>query len=259
MDNGWCWTIPMVEDNHHGYVFSSADCSEDEAAAEVRKRWPKIDHERVVRFRSGRHDRSWIGNVYAIGNAYAFVEPLESTGLMMIQRAISTLVRSFPIGPQSGAMRDFVNTTIARDWDRLRWFLAAHFKFNKRLDTPFWKRARAEVDVSGIQRALDLFAACGPLSLMPRAMRTNLNDLVGVHFYGLHGLDTILLGQQVPHASPAREPSAKWKKRQQIASDFAARGLSYAETLRAIDDHPEWLVQAIGHPAGWANSMAAYL
>ena len=83
---------------------------------------------------------SWVGNVYAIGNSYAFVEPLESTGLLMITRAITSLVRAFPIGADNAVMKRFVNTTVGRDWDRLRWFLAAHYKFNRRLDSRFWSR-----------------------------------------------------------------------------------------------------------------------
>ncbi len=259
MRSGWCWSIPTVENDHRGYVYSSAHCTDVEAATEVKKQWPNITNERIVRFRSGRHDRTWIGNVFAIGNAYGFVEPLESTGLMMIQRAITSLVRSFPIGPDSKVMRKFVNASTGRDWDRLRWFLAAHYKFNKRLDTPFWSQARAEVDVSGIQSALDLFRSQGPLSLLPRAMRTSLTDEVGVFFYGLHGLDTILLGQQVPHAPIKREPKAIWQKRQKIASDFARRGLRYADALRAIEAHPEWLTQVVDHPAGWVAKMSAFL
>lgn len=259
MESGWCWTIPIAENNHHGYVFSTAHCDEEKARAEVEKIWPKNDPGRVVRFRSGRHDRAWIGNVFALGNAYAFVEPLESTGLMMIQRAITALVRSFPIGPESKVMRTFVNETVANDWDRLKWFLAAHFKFNKRLDTPFWKDCRDKVDVSGLQQALDLFAAHGPLSLLPRAMRTSLNDRVGFLFYGLHGLDTILLGQQVPHPELKREPKAVWQKRHKIATDFARRGLRYADALKALDKHPEWLVQIVDAPGGWVQKMAQFL
>jgi tryptophan 7-halogenase len=259
MPAGWCWNIPMVEDDHHGYVYSSAHTSHDEAEAEVRRTWPDISNGRVVRFRSGRHDRPWIGNVYAIGNAYAFVEPLESTGLLMIMRAITSLVRAFPIGPQAQPMRDFVNKTTARDWDRLRWFLAAHYKFNERLDTPFWQDVRATCDVSGLQAALDLFQAYGPLSLLPRAMRTSLVEEAGIFFYGLHGLDTILLGQHVPHPKLDREPTAAWKKRQAAAIEFATRALPYPEALRAVDAHPEWLVQFVGLPQGWVQKMATFL
>lgn len=259
MNNGWCWTVPMIADNHHGYVFSSAHCSEDEAIEEVRKLHPDMTNARMLRFKSGRHERVWIGNVYAIGNAYAFVEPLESSGLMMIQRAINALVRAFPISPDSQVMRRFINGTIGRDWDRLRWFLASHFKFNRRLDTPFWQENREKVDVSGIQEALDVYETCGPLSLLPRAMRQSLNDQLGFLFFGLHGFDAILLGQKVPHKEIAREPKAVWSKRQKIASEFARRGLPYAKALVEIEKNPQWLAQVVEHPAGWVAKMAQFI
>src|SRR5690606_31258284 len=210
-------------------------------------------------FRSGRHERPWIGNVYAVGNAYAFVEPLESTGLMMIQRAICGLVRSFPIGPSSQTMRKYVNASIARHWDRLRWFLAAHYKFNQRLDTPFWRDVRENADITGLESALEMYRAHGPLSLLPRALQDSLEDDLGVFFYGLGGLDCILLGQKVPHRPVAIEPKAAWRSRQKLAQDFARRGLRYAEALRAIDKHPEWLEQVVGTPTGWVTKMAETL
>jgi tryptophan 7-halogenase len=259
MNAGWCWTIPMVDDNHHGYVYASSHCSDDEARAEVLTRWPSIDSERIIHFRSGRHDRPWIGNVFAIGNSYAFVEPLESTGLMMIQRAISALVYSFPIGPSSQTMRGFVNSSTARDWDRLRWFLAAHYKFNRRLDTAFWKDVRENADISGLERALAIFQSCGPLSLLPRALQKSLDEEVGVFFYGLAGLDCILLGQKVPHPTLTSEPLGVWRKRQKLAQDFARRGLRYPEALRAIEKRPELLEQVVTHPTGWVVRMSQLL
>jgi tryptophan halogenase len=259
MENGWCWNIPMVESDHLGYVFSSAYGSEDEALAEARRAWPDLTNERTIRFRSGRHERLWVGNVYAIGNAYAFVEPLESTGLLMTMRAITSLLRAFPMGKDPAVMKRFVNTTVGRDWDRLRWFLAAHYKFNKRLDSRFWRDVRANADVSGIQDALDLFAQCGPLSLLPRAVRASLNETAGVFFYGLAGLDCILLGQKVPHAPLEREPPKVWGARRQMAVEFARRGLPQAEALRATWDRPEWLYQLVDHPSSWVTKLLPYL
>lgn len=259
MESGWCWNIPMVSDDHLGYVYSSSFCGDDQAMAEAKAQWPELVNERVVRFRSGRHDRLWVGNVFAIGNAYAFVEPLESTGLLMITRAITSLVRAFPIGPDSTAMRRFVNESVGRDWDRLRWFLAAHYKFNRKLDSRFWTAVRADADVSGIEHALELFRTRGPLSLLPRAIRTSLNETAGIFFYGLHGLDNILMGQKVPHPELSREPSAAWKMRRQVAVEFTKRAMPQAEAQRAVREHPEWLKELVGHPAGWVSKMAVYL
>ena len=218
-----------------------------------------LTSERPIRFRSGRHDRMWVGNVYAVGNAYAFVEPLESTGLLMITRAITSLVRAFPIGPDHAVMKRFVNTTAARDWDRLRWFLSAHYKFNRRLDSPFWREVREGVDISGIEGALDIFKSCGPLSLLPRAIRTNLNETAGVFFYGLAGLDCILMGQKVPYPNLEREPTKTWRARQQTALQFARRALPQAEALRATWERPEWLRLLVDHPSGWVSKLEPYL
>ena len=259
MKNGWCWSIPMMESDHLGYVFSSAHCSEYDALAEARSLWPDLTNERVVQFRSGRHDRLWVGNVFAIGNAYAFVEPLESTGLLMITRAISSLVRAFPIERDNAVMKRFVNTSVGRDWDRLRWFLAAHYKFNRRLDSSFWQDARAGVDVSGIENALEIFKAMGPLSLLPRAIRASVLEEANIFFYGLAGLDCILLGQKVPFPKLAREPPKTWRERRQTALAFTQAALPQAEALRAVGENPRWLRELIDHPASWVPKSAIYL
>jgi tryptophan 7-halogenase len=259
MQSGWCWNIPMLESDHLGYVYSSAHCTDDEALAEARLAWPELTNERVVRFRSGRHERMWVGNVFAIGNAFGFVEPLESTGLLMITRAITSLVRAFPIGPESRVMKRFVNAAAGRDWDRLRWFLAAHYKYNQRLDSRFWCDVRADADVSGIADAVDLFKASGPLSLLPRAVRTSLTEATEIFFYGLAGLDCILMGQKVPYPQLEREPPRAWRTRQQAALEFARRGLPQAEALRATWERPDWLQQLVNHPSSWVKKLEPYL
>ena len=156
-------------------------------------------------------------------------------------------------------MKPFINETLGRDWDRLRWFLAAHYKFNQRIDSPFWKEVREKVDISGIQPAVDLFQAYGPLSLLPRAMRTSLNESMGIFFYGLHGLDCILMGQKVPYPKLEREPPADWKARRATVLEFARRAVSQADALKAVRDRPEWLKQLVEHPSGWVAKMAPYV
>jgi tryptophan halogenase len=264
MENGWCWNIPMVESDHLGYVYSSGHCSDDQALAEARRLWPDMTGERVIRFRSGRHARAWVGNVFAIGNAYGFVEPLESTGLVMITRAIGALLRALPAGwgggdPASGGcavMKRFVDKAIGHGWDQLRWFLATHYKYNRRLDSRFWREVRDGADVSGIKDTLDLFRTCGPLSLLPRAIRIDLPATTDIPFYGLSGLDCILLGQKVPYPALPREPSSTWRARRRTALDFARRAMPQADALRAAWERPGWLEQLVAHPSSWVPSMA---
>src|SRR6185436_5095512 len=80
MDSGWCWQIEHENFINRGYVYSSAFISDDAAREELLRKNPKVATvPRVVRFRSGRYERSWVGNVVAVGNAAGFVEPLEAT------------------------------------------------------------------------------------------------------------------------------------------------------------------------------------
>jgi tryptophan halogenase len=177
----------------------------------------------------------------------------------MTTRAITSLVRAFPLGADQAVMKRFVNTSVGNDWDRLRWFLAAHYKFNRRLDSPFWRDVREGVDVSGIEQALDIFRTSGPLSLLPRAIRASLTEAAGIFFYGLAALDCILLGQKVPHPPLEREPSKGWRARRQLALEFARRALPQAEALRTVRERPELLRQLVDHPSSWVTTIATYL
>ena len=254
MDCGWCWNIPMVEDDHLGYVFSSAFCTADEAAAEAKRVFPGMGEARLVKFRSGRHAEMWKGNVVGIGNAYGFVEPLESTGLLMICREIIALVDALPAGRRAGAIKARINERVGRTWDRLRWFLAVHYRFNHRLDTPFWQAARSATDVSGIQDAIDLFEEGGPLRLRSRDIRDGF--AAGVVF-GVAGFDCIMMGQGVPARLPDVDGDRQsWHRRHASALGLAHYALPQREALAALRERPDILDALINEPNGWVEGYA---
>ena len=167
LNHGWLWNTPMRHEDHLGYVFSSSHCSDDEALRELEMHCSKVVSARVVKFRTGRYDRSWSGNVVAVGNAYAFIEPLESTGLHMILMQLKAIAAMLGKQPVTDEMIGRYNRRIAAKWDHLRWFVAMHFRFNGKLDTPFWQDCRREADVSGIAAYIDFFERNGPLSSHP--------------------------------------------------------------------------------------------
>ncbi len=164
MNHGWCWNIPTVEEDHRGYVFSSAFATVEEAAEEMRQRNPKMGDYFTVKFVSGRHDDFWKGNVVAIGNSYAFVEPLESTALHMAILQIEHLLEALPVRKHERGVQAALNRKVGDHWDYVRWFLALHYRFNNRLNTPFWQASRSDVDVSAYAELLDWFRERGPLS-----------------------------------------------------------------------------------------------
>ena len=140
MNSGWCWQIEHPTRINRGYVYSSAFISDEEAERELREKNPKlVGPTRIVKFISGRYERSWVKNVVAIGNASGFVEPLEATALAIIGTRcmlLTELLMESDLIAHPADARMF-NSLTARVWDSVRRFLATHYRFNTRLDTPF--------------------------------------------------------------------------------------------------------------------------
>ena len=256
MANGWCWTIPQVDEDHLGYVFSSEFCSDDEAQAEMKAAHPEMGETRLVKFRSGRHQHFFKGNVVAIGNSYGFVEPLEATALQAIISEICLLMRNFPTYKSEDATKRILNEEVAGLWDYIRWFLAVHYRFNRRMESKFWEACRERVDVSGAAETIDLFQENAPLVYRDLGMAS------GGHFGGRvfnnFGFDILLFGQGVDcQAQPPRESRRDYRRR--VASyEAVARGAIPAaaalETL--VTRQPAALSQHAEDRTGWVAQFA---
>jgi tryptophan halogenase len=251
MDAGWCWRIPMMHEDHRGYVHASAFLDEDAAIREMRGKNPTMGEPHIVRFRSGRHRDFWRGNVVAVGNAYGFVEPLESTALHMVIVELGLVtdgLRSLRDGADGGDIASRTSATIGAHWDFLRWFLSVHYRFNGRLDTPFWRAARAEVDVSGFAAALENFRQHGPwIDSVADAERP------ADPTFRSPGLMTMLLGQRAPGSEQSRPSmdAALWRKMLARHRAIADRALSQGDTLAALHAHPELLREFVTSPSSW--------
>jgi tryptophan halogenase len=237
MTAGWCWGTPQADADHRGYVYASAFLSDDEAEAEMRRANPGMGTARPVRFRAGRHEHFWTGNVVALGNAYGFVEPLESTALHMLIRQIGLLAGLFPLRRGERSLQPLLNRKVGGWWDYLRWFLALHYRFNRRLDTPFWRACRDEVDVEQHAELLAAFRERGPLSYDP-AVR-NAFDYPDP-LWGPEGIDALLLGQGVPCCLPRPLlPAGAWHARLAQTRAVVARAAPHATALQHLAIRPD--------------------
>ncbi len=237
MTAGWCWGTPQADADHRGYVYASAFLSDDEAEDEMRRANPGMGMARPVRFRAGRHEHFWLGNVVALGNAYGFVEPLESTALHMLIRQIGLLAGLFPLRRGERSLQPLLNRKVGGWWDYLRWFLALHYRFNRRLDTPFWRACREEVDIEQHAELLVAFRERGPLSYDP-AVR-NAFDYPDP-LWGPEGIDALLLGQGVPcHLPRPLLPAGAWHARLAQARAVVAHAAPHATALQHLAIRPD--------------------
>jgi tryptophan 7-halogenase len=152
MNSGWLWEIDHEKITSCGYVYSSKHITDDKAKSEAESKLDIIiDNSRVIKFKTGRLKEHWIGNVITLGNSDGFVEPLESTNIMVIL-ALSSHIIDIIRCKNNASLIETYNEFVNNYLDTIRDFVFIHFAFNKKLDTDYWKdcRSRAELLQSGI-------------------------------------------------------------------------------------------------------------
>ena len=141
---GWTWDIGLSERRGIGYVYSSRHCSDEDAEATLRRYvGPAGDAlaARQLRFQTGYRERQWIGNCIAVGLSAGFFEPLESTGIMLIEtalRMIGDLLVPGTRATREAAARRFNDLMRAR-FERIVRFLKLHYCITRRTDTGYWR------------------------------------------------------------------------------------------------------------------------
>jgi tryptophan halogenase len=238
MRSGWCWQIEHETRINRGYVYASSFISDDEAEREFREKNPAITDTRVVKFISGRYENLWVGNVVAIGNASGFVEPLEATALGVIAFQSRTLTEILRDGDQlvTAFQRDQYNSLHRRHWDGIRDFLAVHYRFNTRVDSAFWRHCQEGCELAGASRALECYQENGPSSYFEQTVFERPDQ------FGLAGYFAMFIGQKVPSKiqyQPSTDEQRLWENARRAHAEFAARGVSIAQTLAAIRS-PKW-------------------
>ncbi|MEE8583852.1 MAG: tryptophan halogenase family protein [Acidobacteriota bacterium] len=235
MSAGWCWNTPMRDSDHRGYVFCSAFQDAESAAREMQQRNPGMGEWRLVRFQAGRRRHFWKGNVAALGNAYGFVEPLESTALHLLIRQIGMLLRAFPLRKGERGLAAVLNRRANDFWDYLRWFLALHYRFNRKMDTPFWRHCRESADVSSHAELIESFRERGPLSYDRSLSAFDYPDPL----WGAQGIDLLLLGQEVGCRFPvSSQTKAGWLEQVQIWRKVVQQAAWQSEPLASLQERP---------------------
>lgn len=182
---GWQWRIPLQSRIGNGHVFSSSFSSEDEAELRLMATLDTapIDTPRLLRFRTGRRRRAWVGNVVALGLSSGFLEPLESTSIHLVQSGLERLVELFPTRHMDSVLRDRFNAQSEKEWMQVRDFIIVHYKLTQRSDSEFWKYTAAMDIPDSLKSILELWKQRGILGVD------------GGHLFQLGSWSSILIGQ----------------------------------------------------------------
>jgi len=163
---GWTWRIPLQHRTGNGHVFATRFIGEDAARATLLGALDgrAVGEPRLLKFRAGRRVQAWKRNCLALGLASGFLEPLESTSLFLIQKAIQDMLRLLPT-PEAPRVDvrlvcefNRVNDAL---YDRIRDFLILHYTANRRFGEPLWDHVRDYELPESLHHKLRLFDARG--------------------------------------------------------------------------------------------------
>jgi tryptophan 7-halogenase len=164
---GWIWRIPLQHRTGNGYVFSSRFISEDDARETLLGQLDgkALAEPKLLRFRAGRRLHAWKRNCVGIGLASGFLEPLESTSIFLIQRAIQDLLRLMPVRavgePADTRLSDEFNRCSDALYERIRDFLILHYVANSRHGQPLWDHVRTQELPPSLRHKMRLFEVRG--------------------------------------------------------------------------------------------------
>ncbi|WP_439539687.1 tryptophan halogenase family protein [Sphingomonas sp.] len=158
-DAGWQWRIPLQHRTGNGIVYCSRYLDHDAALERLlgNLEGEPLTPPNKIRFQTGARRKQWHRNCVAIGLSGGFMEPLESTSIHLIQRAILRLIRMMPQGAISPRDVAEFNDQQFQDMEQIRDFLILHYKVTDRRDSPFWRQCAAMDVPDTLRQKIELF------------------------------------------------------------------------------------------------------
>lgn len=231
---GWQWRIPLQHRQGNGVVYCS-DYLSHEAALE--KLLSTVEGEKLVkpnhiRFRTGARRKQWHRNCVAVGLSGGFMEPLESTSIHLIQRAILRIVRMLPAGVISQRDIDEFNDQQLTDMEQIRDFLVLHYKATDRRDTPFWRHCASMEVPASLEHKMELFRETG------RVFRKN------EELFAENSWVQVMMGQGINPQS--HHPVAAKLRDEELRHLLGSLREQVSRTVAALPSHGDYVARYCG-------------
>ena len=194
--SGWIWDIALPTRRGIGHVFSSRHTTlemAEEALANYIKAEPDLAGSqpapRKIEFRPGHRETFWHRNCVAVGVSAGFVEPLEASALVLIEKSAEWISEQLP------RTRDAVpvvakrfNEITRQHWHTIIDFLKLHYVLSERSDSEYWRDHRRDDSIpESLQESLLLWRSQVPW-LYETNDRIELFSSASIQFvlYGMH-------------------------------------------------------------------------
>ena len=147
--HGWIFVIPLTAHTSYGYIFNRNVSSLEEVEADFDRFLEadgvsKFEQRAVIQFPNFVHRQIYDGTIARIGNAAAFMEPLEATAIVSAQLQIGMVLHIRLNRPIQHLERDapVVNRFLVNNMLCYGLFVGWHYSCGSMYDTEFWRFAR---------------------------------------------------------------------------------------------------------------------
>ncbi len=232
---GWCWDIGLRHRRGIGYVYSAAHTDATAAEAALRAYAGPGAQDlpvRHLRFQSGYRTQPWLRNCVAIGLSGGFLEPLEASGIGLIETAVTLLAHLLPGGGDTEPVARHFNHLMTERYRRVVDFLKLHYALTQRRDSQFW-RDNAD-PASWSDRLTDL------LAIWRHRPPHRLDFIADLEMYGTASWQYVLYGMEY---RTRLANDAAYSRRGEARQAFAALR-AMAPVMRAdLPDHRALVTQ----------------
>jgi len=241
---GWTWDIGLQQRRGIGYVYSSRH-TDDETAERTLRRYVGPASEgrtpRALKLDVGYRQAQWIGNCVAVGLSAGFLEPLESSGIGLIEAAAYLIGYLLPAdGNLEPAARQF-NAQMSARFERIVDFLKLHYALTRRDDSAFWRDNADPASWTPTLRDMLARWRCRP----PH----RLDFVVDLEMYPPSSWQYVLYG--MGYATDLSHARAAWPRAADARQEFAMIGQVAQRALADLPAHRALVEAMCGRvPAG---------
>lgn len=233
MDAGWQWRIPLQHRVGNGYVYCSDFISDTEAAKQLHNNLEgeALAAPKLIRFTTVMRKQVCNKNVFCLGLASGFMEPLESTSIYLIQSSLTLLLNHFPNNQYNQQLVDTVNTNLRIRQEKLRDFLILHYSANQRHGQAFWDECRTMVIPDTLSARIEHFKqTCQP----------QVDEL---DFFGTNSWLAMLGGFNIQPSY--YHPVVDDFNEQLVEKELQAIAVNIANTVQGLPNHKEFILRNI--------------
>lgn len=233
---GWTWDIGLHGRRGIGYVYSSRHTS-DERAEQVLRGYIGAAADalspRQLKLNVGYRAQHWVKNCAAVGLSGGFLEPLESSGIGLIETAAYLIGYLFPHDGDMAAAARTYNEVMSARYARIVDFVKLHYCLTQRTDHAFW---RDNTDPASIPATLH-----DKLSMWRSRAPHRMDFVADYEMYPTSSWQYVLYGMEYPTAQYGNRLTlnryAEAQKEFQMIEQMSYRAMGDLPAHRALVEH----------------------